>query len=106
MYLEKGPCLEKFESSDNHADLNRLRELKLKDNQLKEAFKEIILCLLFVVLIMTCSYQMIDSNSFQYRQNLMNLFGAGNINNTFNNVCNCKKKKQLSQILVYKPIIH
>jgi hypothetical protein len=41
---------------------------------------------LFVALTMSVSYQIIDSNSFSYRKNLMNLFGAGNNNNTLNNV--------------------
>ena len=103
MYLEQGACLEKFESTDN---LNKQRENKLRDNQQKKAFKEIILCLLFVALSMTCSFQMIDSNSFQYRQNLMNLFGAGNINTAFNKVCNRKllrktKKTKKKTLLSY-----
>jgi hypothetical protein len=86
MIEQTGPCLEKFENHSKPNDLIKLREKKLRDNKLKEAFKEIILCLLFVALNMTVSYQMLDNNSLNYRQNLMNLFGAGNINSAFNNV--------------------
>ncbi len=86
MVEEKMPSQEKFENSISNNDLNKLRETKLRDNNLKEAFKEIIICLLFVTLTMTVSYQMLDYRSLQYRQNLMNLFGAGNINSAFKNV--------------------
>jgi hypothetical protein len=88
MVEEKMPSQEKFENSISNNDLNKLRETKLRDNNLKEAFKEIIICLLFVTLTMTVSYQMLDYRSLQYRQNLMNLFGAGNINSAFKNVKN------------------
>ena len=86
MIEKKGPCLEKFENTSNPNDLIKLRETKLRDKKLKETFKEIILCLLFVALNMTVSYQMLDNNSLNYRQNLINLFGAKNINDAFNNV--------------------
>ena len=85
MIEKKGPCLEKLDSISNE-DLKKFSEIKLKDNKLKSAFKEIIFCLLFVSLTMTVSYQTLDYNSLSYRRNLMNLFGAGIINNAFDHV--------------------
>lgn len=87
MIEQKGPSREKFESSNHAINLNKLRETKLKDRKLKSALKEIIACLMFVALTMTVAYQMLDNNSLKYQQNLLNLFGAGNKNNQFNNVC-------------------
>ena len=86
MIEKKGPCLEKLENSISNNDLKKLSEMKLRDNKLKASFKEIIFCILFVSLTMTVSYQTLDYNSLSYRKNLINLFGAGIINNVFDNV--------------------
>lgn len=82
----KGPSREKFENSSHTFNLNKIRETKLKDKKLKSALKETMTCMLFVALTMSVSYQMLDSNSLKYQQNLLNLFEAGNMNNQFYSV--------------------
>jgi hypothetical protein len=60
-----------------------MREKKLKENELKSAFKEIFLYLLFAGMTLTVAYQMIDKNTFNYQNNLRNLFAAGDKSTLF-----------------------
>ena len=45
--------------------------------------QEILLSLAFVVLTMTCAYQLLDKDSFNYQNNLRNMLGAGDKSTSF-----------------------
>ena len=77
---------ENFDSATANINIDDLREKKLRDKKLGIALNEIILCLLFVGMTMSVSYQMLDTDSFGYQTNLLNLFGAGSVSNSFNSV--------------------
>ncbi len=83
-----GLNLEVIEGTNANINLEELIEIKTKDKQVKVALKEAILCLLFVGMTMTLSYQLVDGNAINYRNNILNLFEAGSINNNFYTVNN------------------
>jgi len=71
------------ESANKNTNFDEIVASKKMDKKLNEALKEIILCLIFVGMTMTISYQMIDNDALSYRNNLLNLFGAGSVNTKF-----------------------
>lgn len=74
------------ESSSKNVNFDDIVASKKLDKKFKAELKEIIMCLLFIGMTMTLSYQMIDNGANSYRNNLMNIFGAGSINTQFNSV--------------------
>ena len=54
-----------------------------------------MLAILFAVLAMLCAYQMLDYNTYNYQNNLKNLFGAGDKSKTLYDV------KQASDIWIW-----
>lgn len=71
---------------DKLADLDKLKEEKLKDRDLTRAFKSVMLYVLFLLLSIIISYQMLDFNAYQYRNNLKNIFGDGAKSKSFSQV--------------------
>jgi hypothetical protein len=82
----KSRVLQEFDDIMISTNLDDLRQNLLMDKKIKVALIETLLCILFVVMTMAVSYQMLDNDSFGYRNNLMNLFGAGSVSNSFNSV--------------------
>ena len=79
---------------DHLIDLDKLKEDKLKEKDLFRAFKSILQYFLFLTLSIIVSYEMLDSNSFQYRNNLKNIFGDGDKSKNFTDV-------NLNSFLIY-----
>lgn len=78
-----GLNLEAVEATNNNINLDELKESKQRDKKLGIALREVFLCLCFVGMTMTVSYQMLDSDAFRYQYNLRNYLGAGDKNTAF-----------------------
>ena len=84
MLRNKGQlCLEGVEATNNTINLDDLRESKQRDKKLGVALREIMLCLAFVGMTMTVSYQMLDTDAYRYQMSLKNYFGAGDKSSSF-----------------------
>ena len=72
-----------FDESNNNLNLDDLKESKQRDKKLGVALREVLICLAFVGMTMTVSYQMLDTDAYRYQMSLKNFFGAGDRNNIF-----------------------
>lgn len=76
---------------EKQVDLDNLRDEKLKQRDLTKAFKSIMSYVLFLLLSLVISYQLLDTNAYQYSHNLKNIFGDGDKFKSFNQVKYLKK---------------
>lgn len=72
-----------FESPTQFENIKKMKENKLIDKNLKTAFKSIAFYAIFAAMTLNLAYQMVDKNTFNYQNNLKNLFGAGDKSTKF-----------------------
>lgn len=73
---------EEFLCKDSN-DLEETRDKLVEKKYFKSALKEIIFYVIFVLLIMMITYQMVEPKAYEYQKNLRNLYGAGDKSNQF-----------------------